>query len=239
MRRIKVTMPFPVPAQERYVPYDMMLNDLGFWYPILLRTCVNVPPTIIVNFGQQSYESTARRIKYAMEEIGYPCFFRGCSIAGSLKHYWKDTCFIETPLTEEQIIERMKRVVKYCGDSNQGAQPLIYENWAIRKYIECDNISTYRDMPLKKEIRVFIKDNKVLCMHPYWSEQMPKGNISYPSDELDKLHEDAEKVAEYFYGYWSCDFLLSKSGEWYAIDMALGEDSFHYKPCRNQGDINC
>jgi hypothetical protein len=247
MRRLLVPMPFPVPAQERYVTYDMMLNDIGFWYPILTRAEVLTPKTIIVN--QCSTEDfPVNRIKAAMDEIGYPCFFRGGNISASLKHHWKDTCFVEKPLIDSEIYSRCLRVVKHCIDGNQGAEPLLYSNWAIREFIKADTVGTYRDMPLKREIRAFIKDNAVHCLHDYWQDQAPAefsrnklitGNKRV-SDVIADVYKEAEKVAKYFYGYWSCDFMLSQTGEWYAIDMALGEDSYHHPDCQKlaKGIVN-
>jgi len=204
MRRIKIEMPYPVPAQERYVPYDMMLNDIGFWYPILRRSGVFTPKTILVN---GDVEPPASRIKQAMDEIGYPCFFRGGSIASSLKHRWEETCFIKESITHEEILNRCLKVLLHCSSTNSGAEPLIYDNWAIREYIVCDTVYYYRHMPLKKEMRVFIDGNSIVCMHHYWDEQIPEGVVIFSKEELDALYKEAEKVAKYFmvrdrYGTW-------------------------------------
>ena len=44
----------------------------------------------------------------------------------------------------------------------------------------------------------------------------------------EELQDKAKKVGEEFdEGYWSLDFALTKDGDWYAIDMALGGASYH------------
>ena len=230
MRRLKIDMPFPIPAQERYVPYDMMLNDIGFWYPILKRSGVNTPRTIIINSYDEKF-FPVREISEAMFKIGFPCFFRGGNIASSLKHQWDKTCFIKEPIFGNDIAVRCQKILKHCIDGNDGAEPLLYDYWAVREYIDCKTVGIYRDMPLKKEVRVFIKNNKVDCIHNYWNEQIPKGVVVFTEKELELINSEASKVAKYFYGYWSCDFMLGINGIWYAIDMALGEDSFHQKGC--------
>jgi len=229
MRRLKIEMPFPVPAQERYVPYDMMLNDIGFWYPILKRSGVNTPKTIIINTYDEKFP--VREISEAMFNIGFPCFFRGGSIAASLKHQWEKTCFVKEPIFGNEIAIRCQKVLKHCIDGNQGAEPLLYDYWAVRKYIECETIGTYRDMPLKKEMRVFIDKNVPVCIHSYWEKQLQGCNLEVNDSEVVAVFNEACKVAKYFFGFWSCDFMLGKDGKWYCIDMALGEDSFHSDGC--------
>ncbi len=86
----------------------------------------------------------------------------------------------------------------------------------------------------------------MICSNPYWPEHALKGatkdkNWKSKLTKMNKLSQKdkkilkylTEKVAKKFKGYWSIDWLKSKKGVWFAIDMATGDDSFHFKGCPN------
>ncbi len=52
------------------------------------------------------------------------------------------------------------------------------------------------------------------------------------TDEVLLLTTYAQKVADLFDGYWSVDFAMGKDSKWYLLDMALGDDSFHWLECK-------
>ena len=49
--------------------------------------------------------------------------------------------------------------------------------------------------------------------------------------EVEQLSNYALIVAKVFPEYWSVDFAKSIDDTWYLIDMARGEDSFHWIEC--------
>lgn len=252
------SLKLPVPGMEEfgvtgdwYAPYDMMMNDIGFWYPILTRTGVNVPRTIIINADSrgprdlihlldgvepEGFRKTLQRIQTAMNEIGYPCFFRGGHTSG--KHDWGKTCFVKKPQSFDELKSRLMNVIGLCVTHNLGATPMLYENWAVREFIPTTpEFLHFNGMPIVKEFRFFLKDGEVDCFHPYWpKEALKDGTVSpeaytrlcdlYAEDE-ELLYNEALKVGKYFPGYWSCDFLKSSTGMWYCTDMAQGADSYH------------
>lgn len=239
-----------------YNPFDMMLNDLGFWYPILLRSGVPTPRTVIVNTDSkaaptwdppEAFERTAPRILVAMDGMGYPCFFRGGQT--SAKHDWNETCFVAARPTEGEVLDRMLRIWEICYTGNIGAEPLLYENWVVREIIPTTAVLTTRrgGMPVVTEMRFFLNDGSIACAHPYWPRKALEAEGSISDKEYDALcrisQEDANRVwglalrvGKYFPGYWSCDFLKSSTGVWYCTDMAQGEDSYHDPDCsKNPG----
>ena len=241
-----------------YSPFEMMLNDLGFWYPILLRTGVPTPRTIIINADSklsprdlvllldgerpEGIEETAERILLAMDSIGYPCFFRGGQLSD--KHGWKDTCFVAQRPSTDEIMGRMGGIVEQCAMGNIGASPLLYENWVIRELIPTTPYLTFfrGEMPIVKEVRIFVRDGVVVCSHPYWpkeaittiDEETHAALCSLSDGDREQVHSMANVISKYFRGYWSCDFLKSTAGEWYCTDMAQGEDSYHWADCPNK-----
>ena len=58
--------------------------------------------------------------------------------------------------------------------------------------------------------------------------------LNYESpQEIEYLTAQSELVAEEFEGAWSLDWAIAKDGEWYAIDMAVANESFHWDNCPN------
>ena len=100
-------------------------------------------------------------------------------------------------------------------------------------------------MPITKEVRYFFKNHKITCRHPYWPEHALERSVhndknwklklkamnSLSKEDKETLEELTNKVVVEFDGYWSIDWLKSKDGKWYAIDMAIGDDSYHWKGC--------
>jgi hypothetical protein len=175
-------------------------------------------------------------------EIGYPFFLRTGQT--SHKHEWLETCFIKSQTTlmkQAQNLAEWSIMVTLTGG-------LPINVWVARKIIEIKPIfkAFGGEMPITKEMRYFFKDHKMLCSHPYWPEHAIKDHtedkdwksklkkMNKLSDEDKKtLKELTNKVAKKFDGYWSIDWLKSKQGKWFAIDMATGDDSFHFKGCPN------
>ena len=101
------------------------------------------------------------------------------------------------------------------------------------------------EFPVNKERRYFIKDGKIQCHHPYW----PVDAIEMPDNEnyktlLKELNQEEEQeiklLSKYslkvrdalkIHDYWSIDFACGSNGIWYLIDIAIGENSFHWLDC--------
>ena len=121
--------------------------------------------------------------------------------------------------------------------------------WAARKIIETKPAfkAFGGQMPITKEMRYFFRDHKIICKHPYWPEHALEYSVhdekdwklklkalnSLSDEETALLKSQTEKVALKFEGYWSIDWLKGKDGKWYSIDMATGDDSYHWKGCPN------
>jgi hypothetical protein len=119
--------------------------------------------------------------------------------------------------------------------------------WAARKIIETEPIFTAfgGQMPITREFRFFFNNHKLVCFHPYWPATAINGhtedkNWKEKLDTINKLTAKEEKlltgltraVSYKFEGFWSVDWLQGKDKNWYAIDMATGEDSYHYPSCK-------
>lgn len=234
-------------------PAIEQLNSLVYWYPILQEIRIPTPKTIIVHSDfcdlssltdgkePEGWRDFARRLREAMEEIGYPCFLRTGQLSN--KHDWKRSCFIEKP---EDILSHVANLVETSYMVNIAGRPLRFDFWAVREMLNTKPEFTHfpGDMPVTREIRAFVNKGKTQCVHPYWVSDAFKGL----GKEEKKLLKEVQKlppkdhevyrmidyIARYFKGYWSVDFLEDKDGKWWCIDMAVGKRSYHYPKCKKK-----
>ncbi len=176
--------------------------------------------------------------------IGYPFFLR--TGHSSHKHNWSTTCFI----TDQKKLMNQAQNLAEWSIMAMTKHDLPINVWAARRMIETAPAfkAFSGGMPITKEMRYFFKDHKMICSHPYWPEHALDGNVhddknwklklqamnSLSDDDAALLRSQTEKVALRFEGYWSIDWLKGKDDQWYAIDMATGDDSFHFDGCPNK-----
>ena len=224
-------------------------NSMLYWYPEIKHLGIPMPETEIVEVdydwslfcdfvdGKNSVlEPYLKELHDKAKRIGYPLFMRSDLL--SAKHHWKHSCYVES---EKDIIPHLRRIVEESYMADIIGLPV--NAIVFREYIPLDVVFTafYGEMPVARERRYFIKDQEVLCHHPYWIEDAIV-NPSIPdwkealkrlntedAKELITLSNIAHRVANEFDGYWSVDFARAKTGVWYLLDMALGADSWHPK----------
>lgn len=232
--------------QEKNYYYNRGLNNLPFWYSILTELWIPTPETYIIEHkvqliylldGKVSSEIEwcgvlINDIDVAAQKVWYPCFIR--TWHSSNKHDWKDSCYLEK---KEDIIRLL------CNLTEHSYMADMFKAWpvntiVVRKLIQTKPFFRYfRDMPITREVRMFLKDWKIESIHPYW----PKEAFDWENKELlDQLKElnnisqwDREFlkkiwtfIAVHFDWYWSCDFLQRVDWEWICIDMAVWENSY-------------
>jgi len=219
-------------------------SALPTWFP-KIKDILPVPKTIILNLtpeesieamnlldGVMISDALYSQIKESAARIGYPLFLR--TDQGSAKHDWKDTCYVES---EDKLVGHVAALV----------------NWQLMRFLPAPRALVFRELlplysrfkafdgelPISRERRFFVEDGKVQCRHPYW----PEGAIEKPDypdwkEHLSRLNEEmpnevgyltalAEVFSRLVPGFWSVDFAQDKSGQWYMIDAARGELSYH------------
>lgn len=236
-------------------------NNLAYWYPILRRATVMTPKTTIIEardsvaqlvYGEAApaFEPLVADIRAAAEDFGYPVFLR--SGHGSGKHYWKNTCFVRSA---EDVPSHVGAIIEWSEAVDMMGLPT--RTWAVREFLPLvSSFYAFKDLPVNRERRYFFGDGAVLCHHPYWPEyaidkhtEEPdwKAKLAAlndePDDEVAFLTAETEKVARVFREAgearpWSLDWAQTKDGQWYAIDMAIGAQSYHWDGCPNILVIN-
>jgi len=230
----------------------MNKNSMFYWWPLVKDLDISQPKTMLVRHegafkGKLSYDPLDGKpdkyftemlevVKEAAKEIGYPVFIRSDELSN--KHDWKESCYVEN---EGQLYSHICNILEFTACA---FGPSFY-GIAVREFLELDwrFKAFWGGMPVAREFRMFVRDGKLECWHPYW----PPSSIERPSiknwhpllkemqtltdGELAYLTDMAETVGEAVKGYWSIDLCQTKTGRWYMTDMAVGEDSYHWGTC--------
>jgi len=226
-------------------------NSMLYWYPKIKDLGIPQPKTIIVDLeadhwsiiatiegNPKAVEAKMPEIKLAMAEIGLPLFLRTSHTSG--KHDWLKTCYVtDVSKVKDHICELIR-------DTERKEIPI--DAFVFREYIEMDSKFTAfsAGMPVNPERRYFIRDGEIQCHHAYWiagaiAESLGKlpdnwlellADLNTETDEeVELLSKYAQQVADLMDGYWSVDFCKAKDGQWWSIDMATGERSWHDESC--------
>lgn len=228
-------------------------NCISYWFPKLQASGVLMPETRILKSGceivdmidgktPEGYDDLLATLKFFAREVGgFPIFLR--TGHASAKHSWERTCYVES---EEGLASNVMALVEETSMLGMFGLPLGV--WAVRELLPLSPefegfVAFHGKMPIRRERRVFIRDGVVEEIFPYWPEAAIRDashvdwkerleilNAATPR-ENDELMELSGKVAVHFEGYWSLDWCWSRA-QWYAIDMALGDQSWH--PLRDQ-----
>jgi len=195
----------------------------------------------IKTFWNEQYpQGLTKKIVPLAREIGFPCFIRTDYASG--KHDYINSCYV---VKEKDLPSHVYNVI----ESNLLADfiGLPFKVLFFREFLELEfKFRAFQGkLPIAKERRYFIKDGKIQCHHPYW----PVDAIEMPDNEnyktlLKELNQEEEQeiklLSKYslkvrdalkIHDYWSIDFACGSNGIWYLIDIAIGENSFHWLDC--------
>jgi hypothetical protein len=230
-------------------------NDLAWWFPRLAASGLRVPKTEIIRFEGdlvalldghvvEGFEGLVQQVQEDVERLGgYPAFLR--TGHGSGKHQWKETCYLKG---SEVVASHIGNLVEWSSLVDMFGLPV--NTWVVREFLDLrHDFVAFEGMPVAREFRFFFREGQVTCFHPYW----PKATIKKASlreaawqasleatsrleaGEGVMLINQVEKAAAHFEGFWSLDMAQLATGEgpgsWVAIDMADGDDSFHWPGC--------
>ena len=230
-------------------------NSLLYWYP-KVKDLIPTPRTEIVRLNDREKEAYykciedfvklpklyARTMDLIEDKFKLPVFLRTDEFSN--KHFWERSCFLNDL---NKLNENLNEIIFASMTVNFiGALPI--EAIVVREYIEMDSHfkAFVGNMPVNPERRYFIDNGKIQCHHPYWIEDSIRQGVNplpgnwkdllkeantESSDEINLLSNWAGNIAKVFPGYWSIDFCKARKGNWYMIDMADGEKSWHPYYC--------
>jgi len=229
-------------------------NSMFYWYPKIKDLNIPQPKTEMYKFNNEEFElirneempnSLLKNCLEIAEKIGFPLFMR--TDQSSCKHGWKKTCFVESRESLEHHFFELLNTSTMQGWMSYTDNGLVFRGLLDLEIGHKHGIpftAFYGEFPVNKERRYFIKNGKLQCRHPYWYPNAIRNpsfndwestlnvlNKETP-DEVLLLTTYAQKVADLFSGYWSVDFAKGIDGKWYLIDMAIGNDSFHWLECK-------
>lgn len=178
-----------------------------------------------------------------------PIFIRGDQTSG--KHHWERTCCVQDR-SRTSVFMHLKELAEDHESKFWLGPPLL--GYAVREMLptECYFKAFHGHMPVTREWRYFYLDGEVVCRHPYW----PMDAIEQGTDPnylrgdwreiLEKINTEDERdvqrltdmaikigraVEDEVARGWSIDFLQAKDGQYYFIDCAMAEMSYHWDGC--------
>lgn len=227
-------------------------NSMTYWWPLLENAAVPMPETRLLEvdglmawWGAYAGATEGEgplppgppwlsALTSLGEEFGYPLFMR--TDLASAKHGWRDTCHVAS---RERLMQNLFGLLDFCENAMMGAPSP--KAVVLRELLRPRAMFTafHGGLPIGQERRYFVRDGQVECHHSYWPEAavrrpdteewrplLAEANAEH-TNEVTLLTSYAEELACVLEGYWSLDFMHVVSGQWYFIDAALGECSWH------------
>lgn len=183
--------------------------------------------------GMAEYERLKNEIE-ARTELTYPLFLR--SDQGSAKHNYLETCYVPE---KDCLLQHLVGLIEWhlCRD-------LFPQAIVLRELLDLEApFKAFDGLPIAKERRWFVDEEKIMCFHPYWPEDAIQfyeptkplpgwpvflGAINIMDDEeVRQLAYYAEIFRKAVPGFYSVDFAQDRQGKWWLIDAARGELSYH------------
>lgn len=150
------------------------MSSLPYWWE---RTRaldgVPQPKTEYVHYGSKKLAGALDGGPLDMEPLlvaaeavgGYPIFLRTDQMSG--KHSWKDTCYVESA---DVMLGHVMSLLEenYMSDMVGEATP---SGLAVREFLELDwkFKAFHGQAPISTEVRTFLRDGAIECVHPYWA----------------------------------------------------------------------
>ena len=238
-----------VPAADSMTYWWPKLEKLPVKTPKTIMTPVNYGEAL--ENVETKLVPSGELLKKAANTMGYPLFLR--TDLASFKQEWNETCFVKSANSLESHANLLNYYTFFFGIDSIDA--FFVRELIPLKQAGFDAFDG--KMPITKEIRCFIRNGGKECQHPYWmneafeeeemriSERKENGietTSSLPADWTERLtrcnvltSSDQKEidnivniVAKEFYGFWSVDLAQHENNDWYVLDMATGEESFHY-----------
>ena len=239
-------------------------SSMLYWWPKIKDLDIPQPKTEFVNVDtneilevlnhRQDTIPQEKEIKKIADSFNYPIFVRSDHLSD--KHNWKDTCYVPDSDSLMPHIYRIAEASLMMSMMGELGPNAVF----VREFIsfEMAGFTAFERFPVSKEVRCFVRDGGLECVHPYWFDDavnaanntVKKIGTGEPisQEHWKKMLADMNMLTDYdtaeikrcagiaaneFDGYWSADLAKGIDGKWYMIDMARGEVSFHLPGCKH------
>ena len=171
---------FNAPISYTYMDFKerMALREqasLPYWWEKTRTLDIPQPKTVYTPYKEETLRRTldggaldiAPLLDAAEEVGGYPVFLRTDQMSG--KHSWKDTCHVESAgVMRGHVLALLEE--NYMLDMGGEALP---GGLAVREFLDLDwSFRAFHGrMPVATEVRTFLRDGTIECIHPYWPPQ--------------------------------------------------------------------
>jgi hypothetical protein len=181
------------------------------------------------------------RVRPLVEEMGLPCFLRTDQTSG--KFEWERTCYL---LGKKRLAQNLFHLLEFNYLADLEPEAIMVREFLPLKTLAVSPV--YHNMPLAREFRVFVFAGMPVCNHFYWPREAREkagcgdvefGTDSLTGDERDRLYTYARRLARRLPpdSNWSMDFAQTTWGEWYFIDAARAELSWHEEGCEINANL--
>ncbi len=146
--------------------------SLPYWWGRTRALDVPQPRTVYTQYDRKTLMRTldggpldVAPLLAAAEEVGgYPVFLRTDQMSG--KHSWENTCHVGS--ADAMLRHAMALLEEnYMADMGGEAEP---SGFAVREFLELDwkFKAFHGQTPISTEVRTFLRDGAIECVHPYW-----------------------------------------------------------------------
>jgi hypothetical protein len=195
--------------------------------------------------GEDDQETINRELEEIVKlDISYPVFVR--SDLASAKHSGPESYRADNPndLRKALLATAEDNELKFWLEPDQP------QAFMFRPFLSLRHAFTaFSGHPIANEWRYFIKDGEIQCSHFYWPTHALIFHGAEPRNWRSQLRSlrghrpdwdvalraKQAAVACADHNYWSVDFAQGENGDWWLIDMAIGESSWH-PDCKHVGD---
>lgn len=229
--RLQVQTELPLPLTE-FVPYD------HFRFMLFLEGDPEA-----ANYGDYPRE-VAQAVGTAIKAVGLPAFVR--TDLSSAKHDGPASYRVMLPTDLLPVVSATvsDNEMKFWMAPDRNPQAFLVRQWLdLAGGFRAFGMHGQPGHLIAREFRVFVYDDgREGCWHPYWPEHsiedhrpdrddwrdvLAEQSRLDDTDRLDLLGMAAEAAGTLQRGSWSVDFAQDRDGDWWLIDMAVADESFH------------
>ena len=157
---------------DRKIPIVHAESSMSYWWPQVKDLDVPQPRTICILVNEQAMIQVIDgapipnldKMQQAVMKIGSPTFVRNNITSG--KHGWKDTCYLKNP---DDLPAHVYQSIESALMTSMGETKM--DALFFREFLDLEPVGFscfYGNMPISKEVRCFVRDGMLECMHPYW-----------------------------------------------------------------------